>query len=398
MPSRFLRFVVVVLACLIAGCGRAPAALPNDAYIWQRVWTPAVSEAMRDSAVDIRAWRVLAAQTDRSGRLQMFRPDRQVLRESAKPVVLVVRIDGQLAAWDESRLLADTEALWTDWQASGVQLAGLEIDHDCGTARLPAYAHYLAALRPLLHGASLSITALPAWLHSPALENLLAQTDASVLQVHAVRDPHAGLFDGALALAWAREYAQRSAKPFWLALPDYGSRVSWDAQGQLVGVQSEGGMADDLDDSRELLAMPQQVADFLTQLRRAAPPGLAGIVWFRLPTAQDGRAWSMATWLAVLRGRPLDARVEASTRAGQAAGALDLLLDNPGELDAPLPARLILPPSCALADGVNGYALQRGHDTLIVERQQQGLLPAHRQRVIGWARCASDKVVPHVET
>jgi hypothetical protein len=386
---------------MIASCGR-PVALTHDAYIWQREWTPAVVEAMRESDAAIRQWRVLAAQTDANGRLQVFRPDRIALKSSGKPVLLVVRIDGQLAQWDEVRLLSDTEALWRDWQASGVRLAGLEIDHDCGTARLPAYAHYLAMLRPALHGATLSITALPAWLVSPNLEPLLANVDESVLQVHAVRDPHAGLFDGALALHWANEYAKRSGKPFRIALPTYGSRVSWDAQGRLASVQSESGVLDSGDDSRELLAMPQQIADFLAQLRRDPPAHLAGIAWFRLPTARDGRAWSIATWLAVMRQQPLKNELVAAAQASATPGMVDLLLRNPGELDASLPMRIVLPPDCTLADGVNGYGLRtvRGgsnHGTLVIERRQPGLLQAHHQRVIGWARCAAQGVELHVD-
>ena len=401
MLSRVLRWTAIgLLVCALSACQRPAMAWPHDAYIWQRAWTPAVTQAMHESAGDIRAWRVLAAQTGRDGRLQVFHPDRAALRASGKPVVLVVRIDGQLAQWDEAQLLADTMTLWRDWQSSGLSIAGLEVDHDCGTARLPAYTHYLAALRPMLNGAALSITALPAWLRSPALDALLAQVDESVLQVHAVRDPRAGLFDGTLALQWAQEYAQRSGKPFRIALPNYGSRVSWDDQGRLASVRSEAAVPDSSDDndvSRELLATPAQIADFLEQLRGDPPPHLAGIVWFRLPTAQDSRAWSVPTWLGVIRQQPLRNVLIATMRASDTPGTLDLALENPGELDAPLPARVLLPAQCTLADGIHGYALQSPGGTLIIERVQPGLLRANHQRVIGWARCASGKAVAHVE-
>jgi len=402
MRSVVTRLAVLLLLCMAMSCSRPSVTLTHDAYIWQREWTPALTQAMHASAGDIRAWRVLAAQTDAGGRLQLFHPDRAALQASGKPVVLVVRIDGQLAQWNEAQLLSDTEALWRDWQANGLHITALEIDHDCGTARLSAYAHYLAALRPLLRGASLSITALPAWLHAAALDDVLAQVDESVLQVHAVRDPHAGLFDGELARQWAEAYAQRSDKPFRIALPTYGSRVSWDAQGRLASVQSESVALDSGDDSRELLATPQQVAAFLAQLRRDPPANLAGIAWFRLPTAQDDRAWTLPTWLAVIRQQPLGNELVAVAQASTTPGMLDLLLRNPGELDAPLPGRVTLPSSCTLADGINGYAKQSvqgesNRDTLVLERRQLGLLPAHRQRVIGWARCAAQGVELHVD-
>jgi hypothetical protein len=395
--AALFRSSLLVASMWLVACTHRSDALTNDAYIWQRVWTPAVAQAMHDGAADVRQWRVLAAQTDRAGRLQVFHPDITALSSSGKPVVLVVRIDGQLIQWNEALLLADTVALWTSWQGHGIRLAGLEIDHDGGTARLPAYAHYLAALRSSLPGVRLSITALPAWLHSPDLAAVLAQVDESVLQVHAVRNPRAGLFDGALAMRWVDDYAQRGDKPFRVALPTYGSRVSWDAQGHLVSVQSEAGVLDAGDDSRELLATPQEVAAFLARLQHDPPAHLAGIVWFRLPIASDDRAWSLPTWLAVMRQQPLHGEVTASARLGSTAGTLDLVLENPGELDQPLPAAAVLPKGCTLADGINGYALSAGRDTLRIERRQPGLLRAHGQRVIGWARCATEGVQPHVE-
>lgn len=395
--AALVRVALVVAMTGLAACGHAFQPLTNDAYIWQRVWTPAVTQAMQESAADIRQWRVFAAQTDQAGRLQIFHPDIASLTSSAKPVMLVLRIDGQLLQWNEAQLVADTLALWKNWQGRGVRLDGLEIDHDCATARLPAYTHYLAALRSALPGVRLSITALPAWLYSPDLSAVLAQADESVLQVHAVRSPRAGLFDGELALRWVDDYAKRSDKPFRVALPTYGSRVSWDAHGRLVSVQSETGVLDAGDNSLELLAMPQDIAAFLARLASDPPAHLAGIVWFRLPTASDDRAWSLPTWLAVMRRQPLHGEVTASARPGSAAGTLDLVLHNLGALDWPLPAALRLPKDCTLADGINGYALDAGRDTLRIERLQPGLLQAHRQKVIGWARCATRGVQLHVE-
>ena len=89
--------------------------------------------------------------------------------------------------------------------------------------------------------------------------------------------------------------------------------------------------------------------------------------------------------------------MKASARPGSTAGTLDLVLHNSGEMDQPLPAAVVLPKSCTLTDGINGYALSAGRDTLRIERLQPGLLRAHSQRVIGWARCATEGVQPHVE-
>lgn len=394
-----MRRWMLSLCLLLVGCQRPPVPLDHDAYVWQRVWTPAVNQAMHDSATVIHEWRVLVAQTDAHGRLQRFSPDRPALIASGRRTVLVVRIDGQLAHWDEAALLRDTLALWHDWQGRGVPLAGLEIDHDCASARLPAYAHFLAQLHAALPPKTLlSITALPTWLQSAGLQRVLAQVDQSVLQVHAVRDPRAGLFDAALALHWMREYAGRSDKPFRVALPDYGSRVSWDAQGRLADVESEAATLDFSPDAHELLAQPQVIADFIRTLQRDPPPHLQGIAWFRLPTAQDLRAWSLPTWLAVIRGQSLRTTLQADARRSEISGTFDVMLHNTGAIDALLPLRVTLPQGCAMADGVNGYRLRQGDHSVSLERLQPGLLRAHHQRTIGWLRCPIAKGALHVES
>src|SRR4029077_1762794 len=93
----------------------------------------------------------------------------------------------------------------------------------------------------------------------------------------------------------------------------------------------------------ELMAAPQEVASLLHRLQSARPAQLAGIVWFRLPTDGDSRAWSLATWRAVIRGEALHAEIEAQAKAGGQAGLSELMLVNAGDLDAELPRRVALP-------------------------------------------------------
>lgn len=386
-----LRRSITALLCAcclaFAACGRPPAVLENDAYIWQRQWTPELVEAMRQSVADVRDWRVLAAQTDGQGRLRSFPADRVALATSGRPVILVVRIDGQLAQWDEDALLAQILALHQSWQGSSV--AGIEIDHDCGTARLPAYAHFLGRLKVGLGDTPLSITALPAWLESPVLDGLLSQVDEAVLQVHAVQSPHAGLFDAALATDWALRFSERTHKPFRIALPTYASRVSFDADGRQLGVESEvpnlaGGVS-----FSELAASPEAVAGFVTAIKKQPPEHLVGLVWFRLPTGDDTRAWSLSTWHAVMRGLPLSSRLSVRAQPAATAGAVDLLLRNDGDVDVSLPSALSLPADCKRADGINGYVLVSDRNGLRLQRRQDGWLHAHRERTVGWARCTS---------
>src|ERR1700722_7327036 len=147
----------------LSGASASRHALPQDAYIWQRKWTPALRLALTQSSDLVRAWRVLAAYSDDGGHLEPVAVDWQALKRSGLPVIAVVRINGQLAYYNDDRLLGDLDGMLSRWRQMGTSIAGLEIDHDCGVARLAAYAKFLARVRSRLDRKTpLSITALPA--------------------------------------------------------------------------------------------------------------------------------------------------------------------------------------------------------------------------------------------
>src|SRR5262249_42772831 len=312
---------------------------------------------------------------------------------SGRPVILVVRIDGQLEHWDEEAALAHVGALIGQWRRTGQVIAGIEIDHDCGTARLSAYARFLSDLRARLGGTlPLSVTALPGWLEAAAADAVFAQADEIVLQVHAVTAPRHGLLDRERARRWVQRLARRTDKPFRVALPTYGARVTWRADGTVLAVESEVPLLAGGSEARELVTPPDTVSALLRDLERDGPAGLAGIVWFRLPTDEDSRAWSLATWRAVIRGTVSEAPVGLETRQAETPGMSELVLVNRGDVDVEVPERVGLPSSCTVGDGVNGYALGLEGPGLSLERADAGLLRAHARRVIGWARCGAQRV------
>ncbi len=139
------------------------------------------------------------------------------------------------------------------------------------------------------------------------------------------------------------------------------------------------------------------MASLLRSLERARPAGLAGIVWFRLPTTGDSRAWSLATWRAVIRDQPLGARVEVQAAMGVQAGLSDIILLNADDVDAELPSRVVLPGGCGIADGINGYRLVQAEGGPVLERGQPGLLHDHHQQTIGWMRCGAGPGDIHVQ-
>lgn len=378
-----MRWLLAALV-LLAGCQRAPAPLAHEAYLWQRLWTPAVARAMDDAPVS--GWRVLALQVV-GEQLRPAGPDLAVLAARAAPVRLVVRIEGSRLPIAVDTLTQALTPLLARWQAAGVRLVGIEIDHDCASAALADYARWLGDLRGRLPAAlPLSITALPSWLDSPALADVLAAVDHSVLQVHAVQRPQQGLFDPDRALDWIRAWERRSPQAYWVALPAYGVRVHTDAAGALLAVDAETALDRTGPAGVELRADPVALARLLAALNADPPQRLRGILWFRLPLPGDRRALSSASWRALVEGQPLraDWRVRSQT---QNPGSSDLWLHNAGNLDAP-PPPVELPVHCPYADALPPYRLQAG-TPLILQPEAGAWLRSGRALRIGWARCAA---------
>ncbi|MBB2205675.1 DUF3142 domain-containing protein [Gluconacetobacter takamatsuzukensis] len=388
-PSILVVFLIFLLGIHTAFTTRTGRTLPSDAYIWQRQWTPAVSAAVTASQDVIHTWRILAAELDGHGTWVATTPDSALLAARHMPVIAVIRIEGQLAEWDEEQLATRILALKTAWQQHGIAVSGIEIDHDCATVRLPAYARFLAQLRGRLGQATpLSVTILPAWLASPALDDVLARVEDAVLQIHAVQNPQFGLFNPGKAHDWLRAFAQRRQGPWHVALPAYGTRVTWGTDGRIAGVESEQDRFMGADSGHELVAPPAEIAAFMKRIEHAPPHGLAGWVWFRLPTADDRRAWSLPAWRAVVTHQPLHAALSVSLRRPSASAPYDIVLANDGNVDAEGPAAVRIESACPSgADGMNGYSLDYDAKGPLLRRAQPGLLRAGQQSVVGWVRC-----------
>ncbi|WP_085708763.1 MULTISPECIES: DUF3142 domain-containing protein [unclassified Pseudomonas] len=393
----FIGWSAVMAVLLLCGCERQDAApLDQQLYVWQRQWTPAHELALKDSHGDFSTLRVLALQAFPNAGWNRARVDSALLKQDARPLIAVIRLDGQLKALDQQAVTAQILQVLADWQEQGLTLSGVEIDHDAGNARLPDYTRFLVHLRGALPAnLPLSITALPAWLDSPQLPALLAAVDSSVLQVHAVSDPRRGLFDPEQARRWANAWGRVTDSPFYLALPAYGVALLPDASGAPV-VESEVTL-ERSGERRELLADPQQLSRLASELREDRPAHLAGLIWFRLPLANDRRAWSLSTLRAVARGDALNSQLGLTFTEHN--GLQDIALRNVGNLDSAWPARITVNArGCEGADALAGYALQQTADLLTFTRLRDGRLPAGGQRAIGWARCANiDQGGSHVD-
>lgn len=387
MPVTYLHCLCAILALtLMAGCEpQSVAPLNQQVYVWQRQWRPAHEQALAATRSDFSTVRVLALQAHPKAGWSRARVDLAQLKADGRPVIAVVRLDGQLAALDAQVARRQIAELIAHWQQAGLAPSGLEIDHDSASARLAGYSQFLQALRKQLPAdIKLSITALPAWLDSPQLPALLQAVDSSVLQVHAVSDPRQGLFDPANAKSWAERWSRASDKPFYLALPAYGVALLPDTGGAPL-VESEVPL-NHAGERRELLADPQQLADLALQLRQKPPAHLAGLIWFRLPLPGDRRAWSLTTLKAVAAGETLASQWQV--QLVEREGLYDISLANLGNLDQPLPARVQLNArGCDGADGINGYRAQQTPQHLEFTRQASVRVAAGGQRALGWARC-----------
>ncbi|CAI1162057.1 DUF3142 domain-containing protein [Serratia quinivorans] len=392
--KRGLMALLLLVLAFIAWFGGRQQALQlqqtwdNQVYVWQRVWTPQHAAALAQSRDLFSTLRVLGLQIHPREGWREIPVNLSLLKQDGRPLWLVVRLDGQLAQLDGSAIRQRLLKQVQQWQAAGLQVIGVEIDHDAATARLPDYQHFLQQLRQQLpRSLQLGITALPTWIDSAALPGVLQQVDSSVLQVHAVLSPQQGIFSGPLALRWVKQYAKMTQRPFRVALPAYGmGLVGFDAQGAQVESEASLRVAGT---TRELTVAPQQIADFLHQLNAQTTPHLRGIIWFRLPLADDRRAWSLTTLRTVIENQPLSVNwlVKISPQPQQ-NGLNDLILHNNGPIDAPLPHEIVITASdCLAADAAGNYRLesepQRQRFILINGDQ----LRAGQSRPLGWLRC-----------
>ncbi len=400
--KRFLVLLLVLsmIAAFFTGRDRAlqlsrisSAHGDRQVYVWQRVWTQEHAEALSQSHSLFSALRILALQEHPKEGGRTIAVDTALLKQDGRPVWLVARLDGQLRNLDGPALRLRIVNQARQWQTRGLNVVGVEIDHDAATARLPAYQHFLTQLRQQLSPTlKLSTTALPAWLSSASLPAVLQQIDSSVLQVHAVLSPDKGLFDTALAMNWIERYSQLTPHPFRVALPAYGmGLVGHDNQGPKLESESSLRVAGA---TQELTVAPQTIADFLHRLAQRRIAHLQGIIWFRLPLASDRRAWSLSTLRAVLLRQSLNAHWQVEilprpTGSDRQNLLYDLVLRNDGQIDAPLPRRISVPASdCLAADAVGNYHLESDN------QQQRFILTtgdqvrAGQDRPLGWMRCA----------
>lgn len=366
--SRALALIVLIGA---AACepgreaAREPARLAHAAYVWQRHWTAPVREAVAGAPAALDGLRVLVAEVDADGAdgadgaaMTVVPASGAALAAARRPITLVVRING--ARPIEGLSLAPVVRAGEALRADGVEVAGIEVDHDCATARLGDYARWLRAQRGALDPARawrFSITALPAWAGGAGLGEVARAVDELVVQVHAVRAPV--IFDAGQAWHDLARFARAvTATPLRVALPTYSAVV----RGVEVGVD------------------PGDVAAFVRRLEARPVAGVGGVVWFRLPVAGDEQTWSAATFARVLAPARAGGPPRPSvTLVAHGPDRFDVVVVNPSDEPVDLPPVRVAGAITA-ADMVAGYRA-RGPGRWDAPRRA---LAAKERIVIGW--------------
>jgi len=394
---------------------RAGGAMPQQAYIWQRAWTPAVRDATVNSARDFSSYTVLAAEvsfTESHPRVARVALDYGSLKPAGIPVGIALRIGpirGPIAEDDQpARRLAELAAsLVCDAQTAGVRPAELQIDFDAAASKLDAYRVWVQAIRRRVAPVPVTITALPSWLHHSAFSALARASDGYVLQVHSLKRPTSidapmTLCDAAAARR-AVEQAGRIGVPFRVALPTYGYLVAFDDAGKFVGLCAEGPAATWPAGTRvrALRAEPAAMSQLVRGWQADRPACMRGIIWYRLPVGGDAMNWRIQTLRTVMQGRAPRPLVAAHLRKPEPR-LVEVELVNEGDADAPLDSRVVLRwsgASLVAADALGGFEQASNENEVTIRpsaASNDRLAPGDR-RTIAWVRTSDDtEVLAHV--
>jgi hypothetical protein len=398
---------------LLAACSppQTSGPLRQEAYVWQRSWSPAVRAAVRQAS-GISGFVVLAAEVElRQGAPRVARVPFDAETWKGRRVGAAVRVTTLPARFvdepDIVRLLQEVvREVAAEAQGKGISLAEVQLDYDCPESKLDDYRGLLPILKQAAAPVPLTFTALPSWLRQRrAFAALIAAADGYVLQVHSLAPPASAdagrgeipLLDPRAAREWAAA-AARFGRSFRVALPTYGYLAAWDARGRLLGLSAEGPALAWPPGAtlREARSDPALVAGLVREWTRERPRELAGLLWYRLPVADDRRNWPWPALRAVMAGRSPRGEPRAVVREPEPGLAeVDLLNAGDGDAALPSPVRIRWGHETLLAaDGLAGYRIAEapGPDGLrltLPDRPTPPRLRPGERRQIAWLRFAA---------
>ena len=389
----------------------------QEAYVWQRQWTPQVIESVKAFAPRLDGLQVLAADihwTDGQPRGSLVPYDAPTLAALRTPLTLVMRIAPYAGPFHQDDkaarfIVEQADRLLRQARTEEVTVAEFQIDFDCAESKLDGYREWLLALRDKLSqshpGVHLSFTALPVWLrHQGDFRQLAAVADSFVLQVHSLEKPTT--FDAPISLCdpdrsrgWIAQAAAVGV-PFRVALPTYGYEVIFDEAGRFQALVAEGPRPQWTAGTRVRIVRsdPVEMAKLARQLAENPPRHCLGIIWFRLPVDSDRLNWSQRTLETILDGQIPASGLTAHAQWSESGdGLATIYLENTGETALPFPAQVSLswsdnPQTIPIAWDSNGiFAMSLDRDTRSA-RISTSALPASatlapgQRLALGWLR------------
>ncbi len=326
-------------------------------------------------------------------------------RVDAYPVIRVGEYAGSFhsGAPATGYLTQLTRSLLDDWAKNGVKPLEVQVDFDCPTSKLAGYRSWVQTLRNAAAPVPVTITALPTWLTSRDFKPLARASDGFVLQVHSFQPPRTAsdpyvLCDPAAAAAYV-ERAATFGVPFRVALPTYGYRLIFDAQGRLTGLAAEGSGGDwpENNRAREVRANPVEMVGLVQRWRGERPELLRGIIWYRLPNQDDQLNWPWVTLATVMTGQRPEGRLAFCTTVDP-DGLVELAVTNAGTASASLPELLKLQWSkgrLIAGDGLGGFELEEtAIDGARLRQVRSGASVEPGGRIaVGWLRLSASTEV-----
>jgi hypothetical protein len=389
---------------LLAGCKRTgpiiSGPLPQRGYLWQRNWTPAVRDALRQAQGRMQGVVLLGAEiewTDDQPRVVRATIDWATVKAGGGSCSIALRVAPLRDMASERALPAIAQAarsLLADTRGHGVAVREFQLDYDCAQRNLAAYRSWLHQLRPVVSPARFVITTLPSWLDEPGFESLVREADGYVLQVHSVplKDGRAQtLCDTGAARRWVTK-AARLQRPFSVALPTYRCRAGYSRAGKLLGIALDGVQPSWPPGTRalEFNSDATEIAALVNKWERARPSELQELLWYRIPVATDTRNWRWPTLRAVMSGRRPSRHFEV-VREGE--NPVDLAIVNAGESDEEVPGDVVAISEAGhllAAEALAGWEVkrERGRALFSVAPGHRLRLPPGARRQIRWLRYA----------
>jgi hypothetical protein len=361
----FIAFIILLQTFAQPPCANARE---NAVYIWQRNWRPEMelsikavesSDQFKPLAGDLKIEnkRVVFSKVPLNwGYLKGKKVVADIRMQTDLSTFLKAKDQGQIAGY----LAKSVSGIVSEAEKSGVDIKGIELDYDCPTAKLADFERFLKAFRQELKDTTLSITALPTWMGSPAFRELISSVDYYVLQIHSFELPkNKNAPQYIFPKDRAAEYFDRAvafAAPFYVSLPTYGYEVAYSKDDEFIGLRAEGGVQYYAEGIKKNMAFsdPKDIVDFLLRTDASKAEIFLGVCWFRLPVPSDRFNWDITTFQRVVKREV--PRGHLSLQVVKKDGVKEVFLVNDGELNFSADARFdILWDAEPLFDVVGGF-------------------------------------------